>query len=104
MQMPVNIYRMGSVKKIIHSLKNVIKVFDIEEKCNISANELNDNELICSIADMMDQGEERVFNEACKQTNTHYHYNDYFRTVMSNKPSLPNPIRRELRKAFKEVK
>ena len=48
-------------------LKNIIKVFDIEEQCNISANELNDNELICSIADMMDCGEERVFNEACKK-------------------------------------
>ncbi len=84
-------------------LRNIIKALDIEEICNINANELNDNELICSIADMMDWGEERVFNEACKQTNTNYYYDDYFKTVVSNKPSLPNPIRQELRKAFEEL-
>ncbi len=60
-------------------LRNLIELF---------SNELDDNELICSIADMMDWGEERVFNEACKQTNTNYHYNDYFKTVMSNKPRI----------------
>ena len=76
-------------------LRNLIELF---------ANELDDNELICSIADMMDWGEERVFNEACKRTNTNYHYNEYFKTVMSNNPSLPDPIRRELRKAFIELK
>jgi len=81
-------------------LAKLIELFELERP---SLSDLDDNELIMSVADMMDWSEEQVFNEACKQTNTTHDYNDYFKTVMSNKPSLPNSIRHELRKAFKDL-
>lgn len=77
-----------------------MELFKIESP---DLNDLDDNELIMNIADMMDWSEEQVFVEACKQTNTHYDYNDYFKTVMANKPSLPNTIRQELKQAFVDL-
>ena len=80
----------------------VIELFDLKEnkKCSINPSDLDDNELIMSVAYMMNWGEEQVFAEACKQTDTYYNYNDYFKTVMNNKPVLPDQIRYELRQAF----